>query len=102
MNGDGMKPARAEKLAIWGRIITALPLGYAATSLLTMALARLFPGDRAQATVLAMLLSFGIYAALIVYVFAASSARKAFVVTLALGALGGVVTWLSIASGGRV
>lgn len=97
-----MKPAHAARLSVWGRIVTAVPLGYAATSLLVMALARLLPGDRAQATVLATLLSFGIYAALIVYVFAASSARKAFFVTLALAALGGGVTWLSIASGGRL
>lgn len=67
-----------------------------------MALARLLPGDRAQATVLATLLSFAIYAALIIYVFAASSARKAFAVTLILGAVSGGVTWLSIASGGRI
>jgi len=97
-----MKPARADKLAVWGRIFTAVPLGYAATSLLVMAVARLVPGDRAQAAVLATLLSFAIYAALIVYVFAASSARKAFAVTLALAALGGGVTWISIASGGRL
>ncbi|WP_066520074.1 hypothetical protein [Sphingobium cloacae] len=90
------------RLAVWGRIVTAVPLGYAATSLLVMALARLIPGDRAQATVLATLLSFAIYAALIVYVFAASSARKAFAVTLALAVLGGGIAWLSISTGGRL
>ncbi|EQA99417.1 hypothetical protein V475_15195 [Sphingobium baderi LL03] len=97
-----MRARRGNRLSAWGRIVTAIPLGYAATSLMVMALARLLPGDRAQATVLATLLSFALYAALIVYVFAASSARKAFCVTLALGALGGGIAWLSIAMGGRV
>lgn len=59
-----MKRMSAKFLATWGRIFTAVPLGYVATSLVVMALARLLPGGPMQASVAAGLLSFLIYAAL--------------------------------------
>jgi hypothetical protein len=97
-----VRSARASRLSVWGRVLTAFPLGYATTSLLVMALARLLPGSRADATVFATLLSFGIYAGLVVYVFAAPSAWRAFAVTLLIGAGAGGVAWASIAMGGRL
>lgn len=93
---------RAGRLSVWGRVLTAMPLGYAATSLLVMALARLLPGSRPDATVFATLLSFGVYAGLIVYIFAAASAWRAFAVTLSLGVAAGGIAWASIAIGGRL
>jgi hypothetical protein len=97
-----VKARAAARLSLWGRILTAFPLGYAATSLVVMALARLLPGDRAQVTVTASLLSFAVYAALVVYIFAAASTARAFLATLAILAAAAGVTWLSIASGGRL
>lgn len=44
------------------RIIAAVPLGYAVASLWAMALARLLPGDRAEATVAATLIAFSLCA----------------------------------------
>lgn len=95
------RPAAA-RLSVWVRVLTAFPLGYGATSLLVMALARLLPGDRAQATVTAALLSFAVYAGLVVAVFAARSARRAFLTTVAIGAVAGSIAWASIAMGGRL
>lgn len=97
-----MKAVRQSKGAAWGRVITAIPVGYAAVSLVVMALARLIPGDRAQATVLAMLLSFGIYAGLVVYIFAARTALRAFLTTVLIGLTAGAAALLSIWWGGRV
>lgn len=90
------------RLSVWARVFTAFPLAYGATSLVVMALARLLPGNRAQATVVASLLSFAIYAGLIVAVFAARSAGRAFLITLTIGAVAGGITWASIAMGGRL
>jgi hypothetical protein len=94
--------ATASRLAVWVRILTAFPLGYAATSLLVMALARLLPGDRAQVTVTVSLLSFALYAALVVFVFAARSAGRALLTTALIGAVAGGITWASIVTGGRL
>lgn len=98
----GMRSARASRLSVWGRVLTAIPLGYGATSLLVMALARLLPGSRPDATVFATMASFGLYAGLVVYIFAAASAWRAFAVTLVLGAAAGGIAWASVAMGGRL
>lgn len=90
------------RLSVWGRVLTAFPLGYGVTSLVVMALARLLPGDRAQVTVAASLLSFALYAGLIVFIFAARSAGRALVITLAIGVVAGGLTWASILTGGRL
>lgn len=97
-----MNARAAARLSVWVRVLSAFPIGYAATSLVVMALARLLPGDRAQVTVTASLLSFAIYAALVVYIFAAASAARAILTTVAIGAAAGGITWISIASGGRL
>lgn len=97
-----MKARTVSVWPVWGRVFTVFPLGYAATSLVVMAMARILPGDRAQVTVAASLLSFAIYAALIVYIFAAASAARAFLTTLAICAVAGGITWASIVSGGRL
>lgn len=94
--------ATTTRLSVWGRVLTAFPLGYAATSLVVMALARLLPGDRAQVTVTASLLSFAIYAGLVVFVFAARSAARALLTTVLIGAVAGGITWASILMGGRL
>lgn len=97
-----LHPDSAVRLSVALRILTAAPLGYVSTSLIVMALARVLPGGPTQASVAAGLLSFPIYAAFVLYVFAAPSARQAFLVVLAIGAVGGAVAGLAIAAGGRL
>ena len=83
------------------RIVAAIPLGYAAASLCAMALARLLPGDRAQATVAATLVALALCGVHAMWAFAARSGWRA-VWTLALFAgVCGAVTWVSIAQTGR-
>ena len=84
------------------RIVAAVPLGYAVASLWAMALARILPGDRLEATVAATLVSFAICAIAAMWAFFAKSGWQA-VWTLALiGGAAGAVAWISIASGGRI
>ncbi len=84
------------------RIIAAVPLGYAVASLWAMALARLLPGDRAQASVAAMLVAFALCAFAAMWAFAARSGWRAFWTLALAGALAGGAAWLSIAASGRL
>lgn len=83
------------------RIVAAVPLGYAVGSLWAMALARLLPGDRAEATVTATLVSFALCAFAAMWAFAARSGWRAFWTLLLLGAVAGGITWVSISLSGR-
>lgn len=84
------------------RVIAALPLGYAVGSLWAMALARLLPGARSEATVTAMLLSFAICAAAAMWAFAARSGWRAFWTLAILAAVPAAIAWISIEQGGRL
>lgn len=84
------------------RIIAAVPLGYAVASLWAMALARLLPGDRAEATVAATLIAFSLCAVAAMGAFAARSGARACLILAALGAVAAGITWLSILSTGRL
>ena len=83
------------------RIIAAVPLGYATSSLWGMALARILPMERSEATVTASLIAIALCAVAAMYAFAARSGLRAFLVLVLLGALAGGITWLSIANTGR-
>ncbi|MDP1028155.1 hypothetical protein Q5H91_13105 [Sphingomonas sp. KR1UV-12] len=84
------------------RVVAAVPLGYAVGSAWAMALARLLPGDRAEATVAATLVAFVICAVAAMWSFFARSGWRA-VWTLALiGGVAAAITWASILSGGRL
>lgn len=78
------------------RIVAAVPLGYAVASLWAMALARLLPGDRAEATVAATLVAFALCAGNAMWAFAARSGWRAFWMLAVAGAIAGGLTWLSI------
>ena len=82
---DGSAWRRRGDMAL--RILAAVPLGYAVASLWAMAIARLLPGGRAEATVAASLMSFVICATAAMYAFAARSGARAFAVLVALGAV---------------
>jgi hypothetical protein len=83
------------------RVVAAIPLGYAVASLWAMALARVLPGARSEATVTATLVAFVIAAAAAMYAFAARSGWRATWVLLVLGSVAGAIAWMSIAATGR-
>jgi len=77
-------------LDVAARVVIAIPGGYAVMAACTMLLARVLPGARLDASLWATLLSFAIYAALVVWTFAAPTALRAGLVVLAIGVLAGV------------
>ncbi len=84
------------------RILCAVPVGYVVASLWAMALARMIPGERSEATVTGTLVAFALCAFAAMYAFGARTGARAFIVLLILGAIAGGITWLSVASGGRL
>ncbi len=84
------------------RVVAAVPLGYAVASLWAMALARLLPGDRVEATVTATLVAFVICAVAAMWSFFARSGWRAVVSLVAVGAPAAAITWISIAMSGRL
>jgi hypothetical protein len=83
------------------RILAALPIGYAVGSLWAMALARMLPGARLEATIIAQLAAFVICAAAAMWAFAARSGWRALWTLLVLGAVAGAIAWWSIQLTGR-
>lgn len=83
------------------RILTAVPIGYAVASLWAMALARILPMARSEASLTGALVALALCAVVAMYAFAARSGLRAFAVVVALGALAGAITWISIGAGGR-
>jgi len=73
------------------RIMLAAPGGYAVMAACTMLLARVLPGEALDRTLWATMLSFAIYAALVVWTFAARSALRAGAVMLAIGLAAGLL-----------
>ncbi|MPT46934.1 MAG: hypothetical protein E2598_00750 [Sphingobium sp.] len=84
------------------RVLAAIPLGYGVGSLWAMALARILPGDRAQATIAATLIAFVICAVAAMWAFAARSGWRAVWSLLLLGGIAGAIAWISIEMGGRI
>lgn len=84
------------------RVVAAVPLGYAVGSVWAMALARVLPGDRAEATVWAALVSFALCAAAAMWAFAARTGWRALWTLLLAGAAGGAIAWASITATGRL
>lgn len=88
--------------AMTSRVLTAIVGGYALASFSAMMLARLLPGDRAAAAVWGTLLSYAVLAGAVVWTYAAPSAWRALWVVLVGIAVTGGISWLSIATGGRL
>jgi hypothetical protein len=84
------------------RIVAAVPLGYAVGSIWAMVLARLLPGDRAEATVAATLAAFALCAVPAMWAFAARSGWHALRSLALLGAAGAIIVWASVAATGRL
>ncbi len=88
------------KLAVPSRIAAAVLGGYALTNSAAILLAALLPGGRAEAVAWAMMSSFLIYAAAIVWVFSARSASRAWVGILVPSLLFSLLAW-SLLQGGQ-
>jgi hypothetical protein len=84
------------------RIVAAIPLGYASASLWAMALARILPGDRTEATVTASLIALALCAIAAMWAFAARSGWCALWSLTAAGALAAAITWFSVQATGRL
>ena len=84
------------------RVVAAIPLGYAVASLWAMALARMLPGARSEATVIATLAAFVLCAAAAMWAFAARSGWRACWTLTAGGGVAAAIAWVSIATTGRL
>jgi hypothetical protein len=84
------------------RVIAAIPLGYAVGSLWAVALARILPGPRAEATIAATLAALAICAAAAMWAFAARSGWRAFWTLILAGTVPAAIGWASIATTGRL
>jgi len=76
------------------RVASAFVGGYAAASGVAALSARLLPIDRAEATVWAMIFSFAIYAALILWTFHEQNLARAALVVWGLAVITGGAAWL--------
>ncbi|WP_343520168.1 hypothetical protein [Sphingomonas sp.] len=79
------------------RILAALPLGYAVATLWAMALSRILPMPRVEATTTGMLVAFAICAVAAMWSFAAKSGWRACWVLAVAGGIAAAITWLSMA-----
>jgi len=92
----------SRRLEIWLRSLTAILGGYGLTILISSWLARFLPGSTEQVTLTAMMLSFGVFAGVFIWVFSASDIRKIWLYMLCLIILlSGSLMW-SINVGGRL
>jgi hypothetical protein len=80
---NGAAAARARRRDVASRVVAAIAGGYLAAAMVTAVLARSLPLLRADATTLAMLLSFFVYAGFVLAVFGASTTRRAWWIVLA-------------------
>ncbi len=65
------------RLSVASRIIAAIVGGYALTQAASIVLAAIMPGSRAEGVMTVLLLSFVVYTVVILWVFAAHSAARA-------------------------
>jgi len=82
------KPSLTVGRDILLRLTAALLAGYAAASGIAIGLAALLPGGKAEAVLAGTLLSFALYAAAVIWAFAARSAGRAWLGLLLAGAIG--------------
>lgn len=82
--------------------IAAIPGGYVLASLVCACLARMLPADRVEAVVVSMLLSFALYAVILLWVFAARSVLRLWLWMGGGCALSGLMLAVSLWSEGRL
>lgn len=93
---------RQAATAVASRALAAGAGGYAVAALATALLPRLLPMARSEAVIAATLLSFAIYAGVVLWAFAAARAARLWLWLLGIVALLSAGNWLAIASGGRL
>lgn len=84
-----------QRLSVASRVVAATIGGYAFANVIGIFLSRLLPMGRADAVLATTLLSFALYAAAIIWTFAARSARLAWLGLLAPILLCGALAWLA-------
>lgn len=84
--------------AMFSRVLAAVVGGYGLASVATIALSHLLPSSLPEAVLGATILSFAIYTAAIIWVFAAASAARAWIGLLLPATLMAALSWL-LASG---
>ncbi|WP_426702763.1 DUF3649 domain-containing protein [Rhodanobacter sp. Col0626] len=84
------------------RALAAAVGGYLIAALTTALLPRLLPMPRSEAVITATLLSFPIYAAVVLWAFAAARVARVWRWTLAVVVVLSAGNWLAIASAGRL
>lgn len=92
--GTGLSSVFAYRLAVIARVLVAVVGGYAVAGLASALLALVLPGARAEAVSAALITSFAIMAAVVIWVFAARTVGRA---ALFLGIVGGLLAaalWL--------
>lgn len=77
------------------RAVAAIGGGYVLTAIASSLIALALPLPRADAVTIATLLSFVVYTCVILWVFATSSALRAWIGVLAVSALLGAVLWIA-------
>jgi hypothetical protein len=89
-------PTLRQRLDVAARAVAAIVVGYVFAALSTAVLARLLPGGAEEATIAATLLSFAVYAAVVVWAFADPKTWRVWR-GLAAGCAGlAAVLWLSL------
>ena len=84
------------------RVAAAVPLGYATASLWAMALARILPGERTEATVTATLIALALCAVAAMWAFAARSGWRALWTLGVAAGVAAAIAWVSIDATGRL
>jgi len=82
------------------RVLAAVLGGYALTSAATVLLALIWPLPQAQAVMASSMLSFSLYTAIIVWIFATKRVRTLWAGLIAATALCGALAWLLLPGGG--
>lgn len=88
------------RLAVASRVVAAALGGYALASAATVLLALAWPGPQAQALLWASMLSFAIYSVVVIWVFMARSATRAWGGVVSITAVLAVLAWLLKSGGG--
>lgn len=89
-----------DRLAVASRILAAVVGGYALTAAIAILLALVWPIPKAEAVLASTMLSFAIYAAVVIWVFATRSATRAWVGLLVPLAVVGLLCWWLMPGGG--
>lgn len=87
------------RLMVVSRILAAMIGGYALTAAISVLLALLLPVSRAEATQASTMLSFIIYAVVVIWVFSTRTATRAWIGLLVTALPLGLICWWLIAGG---